>query len=406
MKRTFVQRIIIAAIGTTSFLAPCLKAQEEGYTLSIQARDCSVTRSPNKSYYAIGETVVLIAKPITGFCFVEWSGSVSGTTNPIKIVMDDNKLITATCIPITATEENSITEGLVFHALFDDLYGTDTADANNIENAVLLIKGPRLGATWREEDWLRLSEPNQAITIPTVGMNVKAGTIAIWLEAKELSGTKFIVGHVYNNMNRLCLYTVEGKLAVGMGSTAKLKEDIANLTTEKPIHLALTWNNKDYAVYVDGHKKVEGKFSGLTELNKTMDIGNYGDPAFRSLGFIGRIDDIRIYNRAPNPEEVKDLFFTHDIRQGKELNFTIQAIDSDGHPILYEASSLPKGARFDKTTQTATWIPWHNQQGVYKFQFTAPNQPNRVVHVVVHPTNTASWYQKSQSEFPLLRDAD
>jgi len=406
MEWRIVYGALILSMGIISFLTPSLSAQEEEFTLKIQTQNCVVTILPAKSNYSIGEVVVLMAKPFGGFIFEGWSGSVSATTNPITIIMDDNKLITATCKSTTATEENSITEGLIFHALFDDLDGTDTADANNIENAVLLIKGPRLGATWREEDWLRLSEPNQAIAIPTVGMNVKAGTIAIWLEAKELSGTKFIVGHVYNNMNRLCLYTVEGKLAVGLGSTAKLKEDIANFTTEKTIHLALTWKNTEYAVYVDGQKKAEGKFSGLTELNKTIDIGNYGDPAFRSLGFIGRIDDIRIYNRALNPEEVKDLFFTHDIRQGKELKFTIQAIDSDGHPILYEASSLPKGARFDKTTQTATWIPWHNQQGVYKFQFTAPNQPNRVVHVVVHPTNTASWYQKSQSEFPLLRDAD
>lgn len=396
MKRTFVQRILIAAIGTISFLVPSLKAQEEGYILTIQTKDCVVFRSLDKSYYAIGETVVLTAKPMTGFCFVEWSGSISGTTNPITIVMDDNKMITAICKSTTVTEENSITEGLVFHALFDDLMGIIAEDANNIEQAVTLIKGPRLGATWREEDWLRLSEPNQAIAIPTVEMNVKTGTIAVWLEPKDLSGTKFIIGHVCNNMNRLCLYTVEGKLAVGMGSTAKLKEDIANLTTEKPIHLALTWKNTDCAVYVDGQKKAEGTFSGLTELNRTIDIGNYGAPAFRSLGFIGRIDDIRIYNCALNPEEIKDLFFTHDIRQGKELRFTVQAIDTEGAPVLYEASSLPKGASFDKTTQTATWIPWHNQQGVFKFEFTAPDQPNRVVHVVVHPTEMTSWYEKAR----------
>jgi hypothetical protein len=396
MKRTFVQRILIAAIGTISFLVPSLKAQEEGITLTIQTRDCSVIRSPNKSNYAIGETVVLTAKPMTGFCFVEWSGSISGTTNPITIVMNENKMITATCKSTTVTEENSITEGLVFHALFDDLMGLTAEDANNIENAVLLVNGPKLGDTWREDDLMSLSAPYQAIAIPTVRMNVKAGTIAVWLEPKDLSGTKFIIGHVCNNMNRLCLYMVGGKLAVGMGSTAKLKEDIANITTEKPIHLALTWKNTDYAVYVDGQKKAEGKFSGLTELNKTIDIGNYGDPAFRSLGFIGRIDDIRIYSRALNPEEIKDLFFTHDIRQGKELRFTVQAIDTEGAPVLYEASSLPKGASFDKTTQTATWTPWHDQKGVFKFEFTSPNQPKRVVHVVVHPTKMAEWYEKAR----------
>jgi len=158
----------------------------------------------------------------------------------------------------------------------------------------------------------------------------------------------------------------------------------------------LTWDKTDYAVYVNGQKKAGGEFSGLTQLNKTLDIGNCGDSKNRNQGFIGSIDDIRIYNRALNSEEVDNLFFTHDIRQGKELKFIIQAIDTKGTPVLYEASSLPKGASFDKTTQTAIWVPWHNQQGVFEFEFTAPNQPNRVVHVVVHPTEMTSWYEKAR----------
>lgn len=398
MKRTFVQRILITAIGTISLLSSSVKAQEEGYTLSIQTRDCVVVVSPSKSSYAIGETVVLTAKPMTGFCFVEWSGSISGTTNPITIVMNENKMITATCKPI---EQNSITEGLIFHALLDDSSGTTAADANNAKLTATLVNGPRWGKHIRYldvEDCLTLDHSTQAIVVPLDKMSPACGTIVVWLEPSGLSDIKYIVGHVLEKSNHINLYTVDGKLAVGMGSEATLKDDIVNLTNNEPAHLVLTWDKTNYAVYVNGQKKVEGEFSGLTQLNKTMDIGNCGDSKNRNQGFIGSIDDIRIYNRALNTEEIEALFLTHDIRQGKRLNFTIQAIDSDGHPILYEASSLPKGASFDKTTQTAKWTPWHNQEGVFKFEFTSPNQPKRVVHVVVHPTETASWYQLMQNE--------
>jgi len=399
MKRTFVQRILIATIGTISFLAPCLKAQVEEYALTIQTQNCVVTISPVKSNYSIGEEVVLTAKPMTGFCFVAWSGSISGTSNPITIVMDGNKLITATCIPTTVTEENSITEGLVFHALLDEFAGTTAADANNVELTAKLVGGPMWGKHIRYidvEDCLTLDHSTQAIVVPLDKMSPACGTIVVWLEPSDLSDIKYIVGHVLEKSNHINLYTVEGKLAVGMGSEATLKDDIVNLTNKEPAHLALTWDKTDYAVYVNGQKKAGGEFRGLTQLNKTLDIGNCGDSKNRNQGFIGSIDDIRIYNRALNPEEIKDLFFTHDIRQGKELRFTVQAIDTEGAPVLYEASSLPKGASFDKTTQTATSTPWHDQKGVFKFEFTSPNQPKRVVHVVVHPTKMAEWYEKAR----------
>jgi uncharacterized repeat protein (TIGR02543 family) len=56
----------------------------------------SVSRSPNQPNYAPGTVVTLTATPATGWHFVAWSGSATGTANPLAVTMDANKAITAT----------------------------------------------------------------------------------------------------------------------------------------------------------------------------------------------------------------------------------------------------------------------------------------------------------------------
>ncbi|MBD3240787.1 MAG: DNRLRE domain-containing protein [Chitinivibrionales bacterium] len=60
----------------------------------------SVTRSPNQSSYTQGTTVSLTANANSGFRFQEWSGSASGTSNPIDVVMNAQKSVTATFVKV------------------------------------------------------------------------------------------------------------------------------------------------------------------------------------------------------------------------------------------------------------------------------------------------------------------
>ncbi|HML76539.1 MAG TPA: hypothetical protein PKB02_18760, partial [Anaerohalosphaeraceae bacterium] len=373
------------------------------YTLTVQTHNCSVTKTPDKTSYASGEEVILTAKSLTGFRFSEWSITANEQTttyytNPITITMDSHKTATAIC-------ESNPTEGQVFHAPLDDGSGTTVTDANNLQIGNL-ISGPLWGAGWRDEDWLGFNQSTQAITIPTMGMSPQAGTIAVWVEPKDFSGMKFILGHVLNNANRLSLYTVAGSLAAGLGSNATLKTNITSLPLGEPVHLALSWDGTAYAVYVNGMQKAAGTFGGLTALNTFIDIGNYGDPAFRSLGFAGKIDDIRTYNRALAAEEIDALYLTQDVRQGKDLQFTVNAVNAQGIPIVYQAAAMPVGASFDAATQSVRWTPWHNQLGLHTFRFTAAGQAEKLVTVEVHPVEITTWYGQLQTALPVTRSGN
>ncbi|MBK7319521.1 LamG-like jellyroll fold domain-containing protein [Candidatus Villigracilis affinis] len=73
-----------------------VNVSQVGYTLKIIVTGSgSVTRSPNKAIYQEGEVVELTAIPATGESFINWSGDLSGSTNPISITMDSDKSVKA-----------------------------------------------------------------------------------------------------------------------------------------------------------------------------------------------------------------------------------------------------------------------------------------------------------------------
>ena len=57
----------------------------------------SVTVAPMKRSYDLGETVTLTATPFAPHVFVEWTGDLTGTTNPTTLTLDANKTVQANC---------------------------------------------------------------------------------------------------------------------------------------------------------------------------------------------------------------------------------------------------------------------------------------------------------------------
>lgn len=69
-----------------------------GYSLQIQINPVGagyVTKDPDQSLYYPGDVVTLTAYGNSGYTFSSWSGSVSGTQNPITLTMNGNKTVTA-----------------------------------------------------------------------------------------------------------------------------------------------------------------------------------------------------------------------------------------------------------------------------------------------------------------------
>ncbi len=72
------------------------KLNSYGLTLLINpSAGGSVTKNPDQASYDSGTSVILTATPNAGYTFTSWSGDATGTANPLTIVMNANKSITA-----------------------------------------------------------------------------------------------------------------------------------------------------------------------------------------------------------------------------------------------------------------------------------------------------------------------
>ncbi len=72
------------------------KLNSYGLTLLINpSAGGSVTKNPDQASYDSGSSVILTATPNAGYTFTSWSGDATGTTNPLTVVMNANKSITA-----------------------------------------------------------------------------------------------------------------------------------------------------------------------------------------------------------------------------------------------------------------------------------------------------------------------
>jgi hypothetical protein len=65
------------------------------YTLTVNASNGSVSKSPNQSSYASGTSVSLTASPDSSYQFDNWSGAASGSNSTVTVTMNSNKTVTA-----------------------------------------------------------------------------------------------------------------------------------------------------------------------------------------------------------------------------------------------------------------------------------------------------------------------
>jgi uncharacterized repeat protein (TIGR02543 family) len=69
------------------------------FTLNTSAVNGSIAKSPDLLNYNSGATVQLTATPSAGYLFSSWSGDATGSTNPISVLMNANKNVTANFTP-------------------------------------------------------------------------------------------------------------------------------------------------------------------------------------------------------------------------------------------------------------------------------------------------------------------
>jgi hypothetical protein len=227
-------------------------------------------------------------------------------------------VVMAGIVPVQA----DLQDGLVAYFKLDDGSGTVAADASGNGNDGTLI-GTNLGwAMGYDGAALACNVPvatevEDRLEFPTTGMSVTAGTVCTWgylADPQPTTSGRYFFGHTTQPQfsNRIQIYMQDGTtdsrlLDIGMGDAHSAKTDIQEMPMEEWLHVALTWNNGAYTVYVNGEKVSEGTYTGLTGIHPVADFGNDGSSA-RYEAFRGMLDEARVYNRALTAAEMKEIF--------------------------------------------------------------------------------------------------
>jgi len=72
-----------------------------GFTLNVSAVNGVVVKNPNQTAYTSGTSVLLTATANAGYVFVSWSGDTTAVTNPLTVILNSNKNITANFVAVT-----------------------------------------------------------------------------------------------------------------------------------------------------------------------------------------------------------------------------------------------------------------------------------------------------------------
>jgi len=217
-----------------------------------------------------------------------------------------------------STEKSATTDAegdpnLVSWWKLDESSGTTAADSSGNDH-----DGTRSGGSWAPtggnfDGAVDLgAATSDHVEVPATGMSASAGTISLWgrMEGTQ-SGCRYFFGHTYNPpgwTSTIQLYMDGGnnQLDLGLGDTHAKDTNIQTLSTNTWYHIALTWDDGDYVVYVDGDNDANGTYTGLSNIGSIADIGNngnYSDPE----AFQGKLDQVRIYDRALSESEIEDL---------------------------------------------------------------------------------------------------
>jgi len=253
--------------------------------------------------------------------------------------LEGNRRITNDIVDIGAYE-SQLVPGLLVHWTLDETQGTLVQDSAGDNHGTVYGAHARSGPSWRpgagrvngalECDGRDDYVVNQTIADRLNGLH--ALTVALWVRSDVTNTDRGFI-HLedpHGTDDRGMRYDAQGGsgggvnlIKIGVTSNApggrmpgrQQLESSSDIQTTEWQHVAMTWSSgRPLHLYVNGtldtptfnEQGLIGSLTGYTKLIVGRG-GKYGSPSTDARGWDGLIDDVRIYNRALGPEQIREL---------------------------------------------------------------------------------------------------
>jgi hypothetical protein len=273
----------------------------------------TVTTTPTKLSYALGDTVQLKATAIAPSVFMGWAGDLSGAANPATVTMNASKTIRAKFAAAV-----SLPPGMLAFWRGE----TDASDLIGGHNGTFFsgttaISAPitpsgKVGKALDFDGTVHVRVPDSPALRPA------QITLEAWVFPTQLTGNQTVTiiarGSSSTGDDTWFLGILNG-LPIFSTSSVGLPLPIntpVSIQINQWTHLAASFDGSTQRLYVNGAEVASqgGVIPLVYDPSPTVPvtIGSDWDSAASSLRFTGHIDEVSIYNRALTSTEIADIY--------------------------------------------------------------------------------------------------
>ncbi len=259
-----------------------------------------------------GVTAAFNPSSTTTNSVLTFTASTNATTgtNTVTVKGTSGSLTNTTTITLTVTASNpDVTNGIVGYWKFNEGSGTTTADSSGNNNTGTLTNGPtwvtpgKVGAAALAFNAANL----QAVNVNnSASLNVTSGiTIASWINVTNWGGNRRIL-QKGNSDNQYRLLAENGVFKFDLSGVGTLTNALP--ATNTWIHIAATWNGSTMIIYTNGVQQSSLAATGtIATTTDPLAIAKKNGSTVNGDFFDGKLDDVRVYNRALSAAEVNTI---------------------------------------------------------------------------------------------------
>ena len=264
------------------------------------------------------------------------SGKTIDSTGKVKLVLDtsgddgeksfsialkDDKGNESEALSFTVTKENTLNEGLIAYYEFEGNAKDSSGNGNHgtEHGGVSYVDGGVIGKAKKFENsysYVSPSDENDYITIPII-LNKDEFTISMFVKPKSLSHnhSESLISYGRDNTTGKEFFSIfinkDFKIHATINNKSKSSSTKSyEIDDMKFYNISITYTKTDIRLFING-KFIDSILSTSLEFdqyNKLLIASHKWSHEQHSTRFNGLIDDLRIYNRALNEAEIKQLY--------------------------------------------------------------------------------------------------
>jgi len=200
-------------------------------------------------------------------------------------------------------------EGLLVYFKFEDGSGKDLADASGLEHDGE-ITGDVEWVEGKFDKGLQFDGEASHATVPAGELDTfEAATMTLWLKVFNMPSTNSynIVGMSSGSGAGFYLELYDGTLAAWQCGP-NMNATFGYTAIDEWHHVAAVYTGTDILIYVDGEQKAKAAGTALPDVKgmPLMISGNHSEAAGYGGSLDGVVDELRIYNRVLEADEIMD----------------------------------------------------------------------------------------------------